>query len=149
MIGLSGCALAASAYHSAVQYCSERIQGRPTANPKSGRCAIIKHEDVKRMLRTRRPTSRPSAPWRSRPSGGLDIENHSTDPSCQTGPGLLDDQTPVLVRRLRPQCSPRATATWRNTPPAALPRREDYPIWEGTKESGNHALKPGSWKQDN
>ena len=38
------------AYHNAVQYATERVQGRPLTNLKGDRVQIIKHEDVRRML---------------------------------------------------------------------------------------------------
>lgn len=50
MTGHASLSLAAVAYHNAVAYCKERIQGRPLTNPKAGRVPIIQHEDVRRML---------------------------------------------------------------------------------------------------
>lgn len=41
---------ASNAYHNAVQYAKERIQGRPLTNPKGPRVQLIKHEDIRRML---------------------------------------------------------------------------------------------------
>ena len=41
---------AAAAYYFASQFATERIQGRPFGVKGAGRCAIIKHEDVRRML---------------------------------------------------------------------------------------------------
>jgi alkylation response protein AidB-like acyl-CoA dehydrogenase len=48
--GHAALAETAVAYHNAVAYAQERIQGRPLTNPKSERLNIIKHEDVRRML---------------------------------------------------------------------------------------------------
>ncbi|HPF19766.1 MAG TPA: acyl-CoA dehydrogenase [Syntrophomonas sp.] len=48
--GTAALAESTVAYHNAVQYATERIQGRPLTNPKAGRVQIIKHEDVRRML---------------------------------------------------------------------------------------------------
>jgi alkylation response protein AidB-like acyl-CoA dehydrogenase len=41
---------AAAAYYFASQFATERIQGRPFGVKGAGRCPIIKHEDVRRML---------------------------------------------------------------------------------------------------
>lgn len=48
--GHAALAETALAYHNAVLYAGERIQGRPLTNPRSDRQPIIKHEDVRRML---------------------------------------------------------------------------------------------------
>ena len=50
MTGLSAAALAAVAYHNAADYARQRIQGKPTSNPKGEQVAIINHEDVRRSL---------------------------------------------------------------------------------------------------
>ncbi|NLB88281.1 MAG: acyl-CoA dehydrogenase, partial [Syntrophomonadaceae bacterium] len=48
--GHAALAVTANAYFNAVEYCKQRIQGRPLTNPKGDRVTIINHEDVKRML---------------------------------------------------------------------------------------------------
>ncbi|NLV21285.1 MAG: acyl-CoA dehydrogenase [Syntrophomonadaceae bacterium] len=50
MTGHGALSLSAVAYHNAVEYCKERIQGRPFTNPKGDRVPIIEHEDIRRML---------------------------------------------------------------------------------------------------
>ena len=138
MSGLSGCALAASAYHSAVQYCSERIQGRPTANPKSGRCAIIKHEDVKRMLLYQKAHVEAFRAMALQTFWWVDIENHSTDPELHKQARVfLEINTPIVKAWCSDaalQCISEALQCYggygfsEEYPAArALPRREDLP----------------------
>ncbi|CFX29202.1 Acyl-CoA dehydrogenase/oxidase C-terminal [Syntrophomonas zehnderi OL-4] len=50
MTGHAALSLAAVAYHNAVAYSQERIQGRPLTDPKGERVPILQHEDVRRML---------------------------------------------------------------------------------------------------
>jgi alkylation response protein AidB-like acyl-CoA dehydrogenase len=143
MSGLSGCALAASAYHSAVQYCSERIQGRPTANPKSGRCAIIKHEDVKRMLLFQKAHVEAFRAMALQTFWWVDIENHSTDPELHKQARVfLEINTPIVKAWCSDaalQCISEALQCYggygfsEEYPAAELYRdARIYPIWEGT-----------------
>lgn len=48
--GLSALSCLSNAFYNARDYCRERIQGRPSGNPKGGRVPIIRHEDIKRTL---------------------------------------------------------------------------------------------------
>jgi alkylation response protein AidB-like acyl-CoA dehydrogenase len=48
--GVSGMALAGTAYHNALEYTRGRAQGRDIAGRKSGEVPIIDHPDVRRML---------------------------------------------------------------------------------------------------
>ncbi|MFO7716562.1 acyl-CoA dehydrogenase [Desulfosarcina sp.] len=48
--GVSGMALAGTAYQNALEYAKNRIQGRDVAKRKSGDVPIIDHPDVRRML---------------------------------------------------------------------------------------------------
>ena len=48
--GVSGMALAGSAYLNALDYTRQRLQGRDVAGRKTGNVAIIEHPDVRRML---------------------------------------------------------------------------------------------------
>jgi alkylation response protein AidB-like acyl-CoA dehydrogenase len=52
LVGLSAAATASVAYHEAVAYARERLQGRPLTarDPASPQVAIIEHADVRRML---------------------------------------------------------------------------------------------------
>jgi alkylation response protein AidB-like acyl-CoA dehydrogenase len=143
MSGLSGCALAASAYHSAAQYCNERIQGRPTANPKSGRCAIIKHEDVKRMLLYQKAHVEAFRAMALQTFWWVDIENHSTDPELHKQARVfLEINTPIVKAWCSDaalQCISEALQCYggygfsEEYPAAQLYRdARIYPIWEGT-----------------
>lgn len=48
--GLLGLSCLAGAFYNARDYCKERIQGRPIADPRGNRVAIIEHEDIRRTL---------------------------------------------------------------------------------------------------
>jgi alkylation response protein AidB-like acyl-CoA dehydrogenase len=54
-VGMQGLALGSSAYHQALAYARERLQGSDVANfkdPNAAKAPIIKHPDVRRMLMT-------------------------------------------------------------------------------------------------
>ena len=48
--GLLALACTANAYYNTVEYCRDRVQGRPLTNPKGDRIPIIEHEDIRRTL---------------------------------------------------------------------------------------------------
>ena len=48
--GLLALSCTANAYYNTVEYCRDRVQGRPLTNPKGDRVAIIEHEDIRRTL---------------------------------------------------------------------------------------------------
>ncbi len=97
MSGASGNAVAASAYHNAVQYASERIQGRATANPKAGRCNIIKHEDVKRMLMFQKANIEAFRAMVLQTFWWVDVENWSSDPELRKKARIfLEVNTPIV-----------------------------------------------------
>ncbi|MBU0971899.1 MAG: acyl-CoA dehydrogenase [Proteobacteria bacterium] len=57
-VGMGATAIATAAYHSALEYCKTRCQGRPVTAPKaSPPIPIIGHADVKRMLLFQRAVS--------------------------------------------------------------------------------------------
>jgi len=143
MSGISGYALAASAYHNAVQYASERIQGRATANPKAGRCAIVKHEDIKRMLMFQKSHIEASRAMALSTFRWVDIQNYSNDPELrQQAAVFLEINTPII----KAYCSDMALQSISEAlqiyggygfseeyPVAAIYRdARIYPIWEGT-----------------
>jgi len=55
--GTTSAGVAANEYWNAAAYSRERIQGRLISNPKSGRVALINHEDIKRMLLRNKATT--------------------------------------------------------------------------------------------
>lgn len=143
MSGLSGCALAASAYHHAAQYASERIQGRSTTNPKAGRCPIIKHEDVKRMLLFQKSNIEAFRAMVLQTFYWVDIENWSTDPELRKQARIfLEVNTPIVkafCSDVALQCISEALQCYggygfSEEYPAAEIYRDAriYPIWEGT-----------------
>ncbi len=143
MSGLSGCALAASAYHHAVQYSSERIQGRATTNPKAGRCAIIKHEDVKRMLLFQKANVEAFRAMILQTFYWVDVENWSSDPELHKQARVfLEVNTPIVKAFCSDtslQCISEALQCYggygfsEEYPVAEIYRdARIYPIWEGT-----------------
>ena len=143
MSGLSGCAVAASAYHNAVQYATERIQGRSTFNPKAGRCSIIKHEDVKRMLMFQKANTEAFRAMVLQTFWWVDVENWSSDPELHKQARIfLEVNTPIVKAFCSDtalQCINEALQIYggygfTEEYPAAQQYRDAriYPIWEGT-----------------
>lgn len=143
MSGHSGCALAASAYHNAVSYTSERIQGRATTNPKAGRCAIIKHEDVKRMLMFQKANVEAFRAMVLQTFWWVDVENWSSDPELHKQARVfLEVNTPIVKAFCSDtalQCISEALQCYggygfsEEYPIAQISRdARIYPIWEGT-----------------
>jgi 3-(methylthio)propanoyl-CoA dehydrogenase len=143
MSGLSGCAIAASAYHNAVQYASERIQGRSTTNPKAGRCAILEHEDVKRMLMFQKSNIEAFRAMVLQTFWWVDVENWSSDPEMhQQARIFLEVNTPIVKAFCSDtalQCINEALQVYggygfTEEYSAAQQYRDAriYPIWEGT-----------------
>ena len=143
MSGLSGCALAAVAYNNTVQYCSERIQGRPTKDPKSGRCAIIKHEDIKRMLLFQKAHTEAFRAMVLQTFWWVDIEKNSKDEALQKASKVfLEVNTPIVkayCSDVSLQCISEALQCYggygfSEEYPIAEYYRDAriYPIWEGT-----------------
>ncbi|KUG04912.1 acyl-coa dehydrogenase [hydrocarbon metagenome] len=143
MSGLSGCALAASAYHNSVEYANDRIQGRATTNPKAGRCNIIKHEDVKRMLMYQKSHIEAFRAMILSTFWWVDIENYSSDPDLhQLAKIFLEVNTPIVkayCSDVSLQCISEALQIYggygfsEEYPVAEIYRdARIYPIWEGT-----------------
>lgn len=143
MSGLSGCSLATAAYNNAVQYCNERIQGRPTSNPKTGRCPIIKHEDVKRMLLFQKAHTEAFRAMVLQTFWWVDIENNSKDEKLRDAARVfLEVNTPIVkayCSDMASQCISEALQCYggygfSEEYPVAEYYRDAriYPIWEGT-----------------
>lgn len=143
MSGLSGCALAAAAYNNAVQYCSERIQGRQTTNPKAGRCPIIKHEDIKRMLLFQKAHTEAFRAMALQTFWWVDIENYSKDDEFRKKAKVfIEVNTPIVkayCSDMALQCISEAMQChggygFSEEYPIAEYYRDAriYPIWEGT-----------------
>jgi len=143
MSGASGLALAASAYHNSVQYASERIQGRATANPKAGRVNIIKHEDIKRMLLFQKANIEAFRAMVLQTFWWVDVENWSSDPDLHKQSRIfLEVNTPIVKAFCSDtalQCISEALQIYggygfSEEYSAAQQYRDAriYPIWEGT-----------------
>ncbi len=143
MSGLSGCSIAASAYHNAAQYANGRIQGRATTNPKAGRCSIIKHEDIKRMLMFQKANTEAFRAMILQTFWWVDVENWSKDPELHKQARIfLEINTPIVKAFCSDtalQCISEALQIYggygfSEEYSAAQQYRDAriYPIWEGT-----------------
>lgn len=143
MTGLSACALAASAYYNAVEYCRQRIQGRSTFDPKAGRCPIIKHEDVKRMLMFQKAHVEAFRAMAVQTFWWADIENYSSDPELKKKASIfMAVNTPIIkayCSDMAVQCISESLQCYggygfsEEYPIAQIYRdARIYPIWEGT-----------------
>ncbi len=143
MSGHSGCALAASAYHNAVEYANERIQGRQTTNPKAGRCNIIKHEDIKRMLMFQKSHIEAFRAMVISTFWWMDIQHNSSDADLVKKSRIFTEVNTPIVKAycsdLALQCISEALQIYggygfsEEYPVAEIYRdARIYPIWEGT-----------------
>jgi len=143
MSGLSGLSIAASAYHNAVEYATLRIQGRSTKDPKAGRCPIIKHEDIKRMLMFQKANTEAFRAMILQTFWWVDVENWSNDPELHKQARIfLEINTPIVKAFCSDtalQCINEALQIYggygfTEEYSAAQQYRDAriYPIWEGT-----------------
>lgn len=143
MSGFSGLSVAASAYHNAVNYTSERVQGRATNNPMGERVNIIKHEDVKRMLMFQKANTEAFRAMILQTYYWIDIQKWSTDPELiKQASVFLEVNTPIVKAFCSDtaiQCINEALQCYggygfSEEYPAAEQYRDAriYPIWEGT-----------------
>jgi alkylation response protein AidB-like acyl-CoA dehydrogenase len=79
--GVTSAGVAANEYWNAVNYCRERIQGRPLTNPRADRIPIIQHEDVKRMLMLNKATTEVIRALVMKAYFYLDISDNDPDPA--------------------------------------------------------------------
>lgn len=143
MTGLSAAALAAVAYHNAADYARQRIQGKPTSNPKGKQVAIINHEDVRRSLMMQKAYI---DAFRAMAIGTfylVDIKNNSTDQEkVQHATNIYDVNVPLVKAFCSDyalECISAALQIYggygftEEYPAAELYRdARIYPIWEGT-----------------
>ncbi len=143
MSGLAGLSIASSAYHNAVKYTSERVQGRATLNPKSGRVEIIKHEDIKRMLMFQKANTEAFRAMALQTYWWIDVEKWSSDPELvKQAKVFLEVNTPIVkafCSDMSLQCISEAMQCYGGYGfteefSAAEQYRDAriYPIWEGT-----------------
>ena len=143
MTGTAALSLAAVAYHNAVQYASERVQGRPTADPKGKRAAIVKHEDVRRMLMFQKAHIEAFRAMVLKSFYCVDLKKHSSAPATVTAASqILEVNTPIVkayCSDMALQCISEAMQVYggygfsEEYPIAELLRdARIFPIWEGT-----------------
>jgi hypothetical protein len=103
--GMAAYSVAANAYWNAVQYCKERVQGRPITNPKAGRTQIINHEDVKRMLLLNKATTEACRAMILKTGYYIDIAHHDPDPERRKwARGKWDCLTPLTKAYPSDEC---------------------------------------------
>ncbi len=98
LVGLSAAATASVAYHEAVAYARERLQGRPLTarDPSSPQVPIIEHADVRRMLLRQKAIVEGSLCLVAMASRYADVAAHGATPEeRQRAQLLLDLLTPV------------------------------------------------------
>ncbi|NLW91634.1 MAG: acyl-CoA dehydrogenase [Syntrophomonadaceae bacterium] len=133
----------AVAYFNAAAYAQERIQGRPITNPKSDRVAIIKHEDLRRMLLDLKAYTEAMRALIFKTYWYFDVANYSKDPEeIKRVKARMEVNTPIV----KAYCSDKAWELCAEAmqcfggngyseeyPIAELARDvKIYSIWEGT-----------------
>jgi alkylation response protein AidB-like acyl-CoA dehydrogenase len=154
--GHAALAETALAYHNAVAYAAERIQGRPITNLKSDRIPIIKHEDVRRMLLDMKAHVEAMRALLFKTYYYFDIVQNSKDPDeVRRAKARIEVNTPIV----KAYCSDRA---WELTAEAMQVfggngYSEEYPIaelcrdvkiysiWEGTNYIQSMDLIARKW----
>jgi Acyl-CoA dehydrogenases len=150
------------AYHNAVEYAQNRIQGRSASDPKGRRQAIIKHEDIRRMLMDMKAYTEGMRALVLKTYWYFDMAeiNGKSDPEAAAFyQGFLDVQTPII----KAFCSDKA---WELAAEAVQVHggygfMEDYPlaqickdvkvysIWEGTNFIQSMDLVRRKWNMEN
>lgn len=141
--GQAALSQAAVAYYNAVQYAAQRIQGRPLTNPKADRVAIIKHEDVRRMLMFQKAHLEAFRAMIVYTNYLIDIMQTSSDPAeVKKAKATVEVNTPIVKAYCSDMsflCISEAMQVYggygysEEYPIAQLMRDSRiYPIWEGT-----------------
>lgn len=160
--GLVSVAISSVAYHNAVEYAKQRVQGRPFANQGNNtpRVRIIEHEDVRRMLMVQKATLEAMRALVFQTYYDFDVAFYSDDPAeRRTAQRRIEVNTPLV----KAYCSDTA---WQLTAEAiqvygGYGYSEEYPvahsardvkilsIWEGTNYIQSKDLLERKWKLDN
>lgn len=159
--GHASLAEATVAYHNAVEYAQTRIQGRAVNDPKGERQALIKHEDIRRMLMDMKAYTEGMRALVLKTNWYLDmveVSEKSNPEAAKVYQGLLEVQTPII----KAFCSDKA---WELCAEAVqvyggYGYMEDYPlaqickdvkiysIWEGTNFIQSMDLVRRKWNMD-
>lgn len=141
--GHAAMAAATAAFNQAAHYAAQRIQGRPLTNPRSGRVAIIQHEDIRRMLMFQKAYTDALRAMTIYTYYLLDVAAWSNDPELvQKSRGIIEISTPVVkafASDMAFQCISEAMQVlggygFSEEYPIARMLRDSrvYCIWEGT-----------------
>ncbi|MEO6323254.1 MAG: acyl-CoA dehydrogenase [Thermoanaerobaculia bacterium] len=99
MIGVGGVATASVAYHEALAYAAQRLQGRPLTakDPATKPVALLEHADVRRMLLRQKAIVEGGLALMGRTALYADLAEHAEDEAIRTRSRLLLDLlTPVV-----------------------------------------------------
>ncbi|NLL18850.1 MAG: acyl-CoA dehydrogenase [Clostridia bacterium] len=153
-------AVAAVAYHNALQYAKERVQGRRITEPKGQRVPIVEHEDVRRMLLTQKAVLEAGRAMVFKAYYYLDLIAFSEDPDeVKEASRRLEVITPLI----KAYCSDQAWELialaiqvyggygYTEEYPVARQARDSkiYSIWEGTNYIQSMDLVGRKWRLEN
>jgi alkylation response protein AidB-like acyl-CoA dehydrogenase len=158
--GHSALAVAAVAYHNAVQYAKERIQGRPITNLRGERVPIIKHEDIRRMLLNQKATLEAMRALIFKNCYYMDLAYYSDDEQERV---MAQRRIQVINPLAKAYCSDMAWSLiadaiqvyggygYIEEYPVARQARDCkiYTIWEGTNFIQSMDLVGRKWRLDN
>jgi alkylation response protein AidB-like acyl-CoA dehydrogenase len=160
--GLVALSITSVAYHNAVQYAKQRVQGRPFSHQGNNtpRVRIIEHEDVRRMLMVQKATLEAMRALVFETYYNFDVAFYSDDPAeKRIAQRRIEVNTPLI----KAYCS---DAAWQLTAEAiqvygGYGYSEEYPvahsardvkilsIFEGTNYIQSKDLLERKWKLDN
>jgi len=153
-------AVATVAYHNAVRYAKERIQGRKITDRHGPRVPIIEHEDIRRMLLTQKAVLEAGRAMVFKAYYYLDLINFGQDPEeAREAARRLEVITPLI----KAYCSDQAWELialaiqvyggygYTEEYPVARQARDCkiYSIWEGTNFIQSMDLVGRKWRLDN
>ena len=158
--GHSALYVATVAYNNAVKYAKERIQGRALTDPKGPRVAIIKHEDVRRMLLNQKSILEAMRALVFVVWYYVDVLTHSPDEAERK---YAQDQVDILNPLAKAYCSDVAWelvadaiqvyggSGYIEEYPVAKQARDVkiYSIWEGTNYIQAMDLIGRKWRMEN
>lgn len=134
---------ASSAYHNSVQYAKERIQGKLLTDPKGPRVAIIKHEDIRRMLSYQKAVIEAIRAMQLKTLYYIDIAADSPDEEEREFANLIAQINTPLCKAYT------ADMTWKSVAEAiqiygGYGFIEDYPVAQAARDCKIHSIWEGT-----
>lgn len=135
--------LANIAYHNAVEYARQRVQGRLLTDPKGSRQVLIKHEDVRRMLLYQKSCIEAIRAMLTQTLYYIDLANDSTDPEEKEFAELMSQINIPLCKAYGSDMS------WKLTAEAiqvygGYGYTEDYPVAQAARDCKIHSIWEGT-----